>query len=281
MARPLPVFGFCQPCAKCLRMICEKKPSVVGAGLREELACQKSPRTQRVSWSNEGSYEEQLRTPYHPTAEFTRLITAAQREMSSCTYTYTQNVDQSWYACFISYLHMNKFHIEHSVLVESWVQLIWCRDFRAQGFCLRNGWLLLRASFQFIICKKDRGYLKLNVGHFFDTRKLWNVKSKWMPLIFVLIPASVFMVFNLLNVALVYIRLPRVVCVVLIKMWRNLADMGNTWMGLHWCSGTLYICSWKCLFRVHFYNRKRCFIVVVIYLYLFINWTFKCFPCSW
>ncbi len=81
MARPLPVFGFCQPSAKCLRMICEKKPSVVGAGLREELACQKCPRAQRVSWSNEGSYEEQLRTPYHPTAEFTRLITAAQREI--------------------------------------------------------------------------------------------------------------------------------------------------------------------------------------------------------
>lgn len=35
-----------------------------------------------------------------------------------------------------------------------------------------------------------------------------------MPVIFVLIPAAVFMVFSLLNVAQLYIRLPRVVCVV-------------------------------------------------------------------
>lgn len=37
----------------------------------------------------------------------------------------------------------------------------------------------------------------------------------------------VHMVCSLLNVALVYVRLPRVVCVVLIRIWRNLSDMGN------------------------------------------------------
>ncbi len=146
MARPLPVFGFCQPSAKCLRMICEKKPTVVGAGLREELWHVRKVREPR-EWAEimrdrmKNSWGHHI-TPQQ-TTEFTRLITAAHRNVKLYLYIYTECRPKLIRLFYLIFTYEQITYWERSVLVESWVQLIWCRDFRARVFCLgRNGWLL-------------------------------------------------------------------------------------------------------------------------------------------
>lgn len=126
--------------------------------------------------------EEQLRTPYHPTADDRIHMPhncSTQGNVKLCLYIY---IECGIMLILLSYcvFKNEQIHIEKLV----YLLKAECSWFDAGIEFGRNDWLQERASFQFTICKNKEGYLKLNVGHLFDTSKLWIRKSKLISIFF-------------------------------------------------------------------------------------------------
>jgi len=174
--------------------------------------------------------EEQLRTslsitPQQTTTEFTCLIIAAHRDMSSI-YTECRTMQILLSYCIFKYEQITYWEVR--VLVESWMQLIWCRDWN--WFSALVGMIEYWKG-QVSKCK-NRGHPKLNVGY------VWYL-NLWIRKLCVIVPAAFLKwVLSLMNVTL-YLHKVALDCLcillfVLTKIWRYLSDESNTWMGLLW-----------------------------------------------